>query len=192
MEVPEPTQVLVSKAQSGDRRALDEIASRYARRLEPWIDRRLGSKLRRCVTAEDLVQETFLRAVRSFPDFRWKGEASLWRWLLTIARHAIQDAGRSLEAQKRAPEREIPLAAKAAGPEGTRMDPREPPDTGTSPSKGPPRQERLERFQKALDSLRPEDREVIVLVSVKGIPVKDVAKRMAALPKRRPCSSSGR
>jgi RNA polymerase sigma-70 factor (ECF subfamily) len=182
MDVPEPTQILVTKAQGGDRRALDEIAARYAKRLEPWIDRKLGSKLRGSVTAADLVQETFLRATRYFPEFRWEGEASLWRWLLTIARHAVQDAGRSLEAQKRAPEREIPLAAKAAGAEGTRMDPREPPDTGTSPSKGPSRQERLQRFQRALESLRPEDREVIVLVSVKGIPVKDVAKRMGRSP----------
>jgi RNA polymerase sigma-70 factor (ECF subfamily) len=182
MEIPEPTQILVEKARGGDRQALDEIASRYAKRLEPWIDRKLGAKLRKNVTAEDLVQETYLRATRCFHEFRWEGEASLWRWLLTIARHAIQDAGRSLEAQKRAPEREIPLAAKATRSEGAPTDPREPPDTGTSASKGPTRHERLQRFQRALESLRPEDREVIILVSVKGIPMKDAAKKIGRSP----------
>ena len=47
--------------------------------------RRLGS----AADAEDLAQETYLRAMRSLPTYR--GEAPVRVWLLSIARHVCAD-----------------------------------------------------------------------------------------------------
>ena len=47
-------------------------------------------------SADDLAQETFIRAVRTLPRFR--GDASARTWLLAIARHACMDELRAVVA----------------------------------------------------------------------------------------------
>lgn len=49
--------------------------------------------------AEDLTQETFLRALRALPAYR--GDAAAKTWLLSIARRAAADAIRGAERRRR-------------------------------------------------------------------------------------------
>ncbi len=84
-------------------------------------------------------------------------------------------------AEKRGIEREMPLLSPGSGSGpgiggGAIVAP------GTSPTKGPERAERFDRFRAALGQLRPEDREIILLVSVKGIPVKEAARKLGKSP----------
>ena len=77
----ETTEALLGRAQKGERAALDEIAKRYEQRLRALILTRLNAALRTMVDAEDVLQETFMRAFRSIKNLHWQGEASFFGWL---------------------------------------------------------------------------------------------------------------
>jgi RNA polymerase sigma-70 factor (ECF subfamily) len=71
---------LVAGCRAGQREALDALVSAYQDRLL-----RLATALAGPGAAADLVQETLLAAVRSFPRFR--GESQLSTWLISILRN---------------------------------------------------------------------------------------------------------
>lgn len=70
---------IVSRAQRGDRRALDLVCRRLATPVHTLCYRLCQSQ----PTADDLTQETFVEVLRHLPEFR--GEASLATWVRTIA-----------------------------------------------------------------------------------------------------------
>jgi RNA polymerase sigma-70 factor, ECF subfamily len=71
---------LVAACREGQREAFDELVSRFYDRLY-----RLAYTMAGPGAAADLVQETFLAALRSLPNFR--GEAQLSTWLISILRN---------------------------------------------------------------------------------------------------------
>jgi RNA polymerase sigma-70 factor, ECF subfamily len=89
-------EVLVRSAQGGDRAAFEELIRRTSRLVFARLYLETGNTHR----AEDLLQETLLRAFRSLgqladaKDFR--------RWLLKIAQNALLDDARRASRQKRA------------------------------------------------------------------------------------------
>jgi RNA polymerase sigma-70 factor (ECF subfamily) len=69
--------------------------------------------------ADDVTQDTFLRAWRALPDFR--GDASARTWLLAIARRACADAVRRAVRRRRLVERaaaEATVEAMGTAPDG--------------------------------------------------------------------------
>jgi RNA polymerase sigma-70 factor, ECF subfamily len=77
---------VVAAATAGDESAFSEIVHRYGRELRAHCYRMLGSY----EDAEDLTQETFLRAWRSRDSFR--GNSSFRAWLHRIATNACLTA----------------------------------------------------------------------------------------------------
>ena len=71
-------QLLVAKVQQGDRGAFNELVVKYQRRLFRVICRIIPDP----GDAEDVMQETFIRAFRALPSFR--GEAGFYTWLFRI------------------------------------------------------------------------------------------------------------
>lgn len=82
-----PDELLVAAAQAGDARAFDELVSRHAGRVYGLVARLLGDR----TAAEDVAQETFVRAWRGLASFR--GEAQFSTWLYRIA---VNEANRAL------------------------------------------------------------------------------------------------
>ena len=78
----------------GDRVALDH----FVRATQPHVWRFVAS-LGDVQTADDLVQETYLRALGSLS--RFKGESSARTWLLSIARRAVADHIRAARCRPR-------------------------------------------------------------------------------------------
>src|SRR5471032_1606808 len=82
-EVPEAQ--LVSGAQSGDARSFELLFDRYFDMIHAFA-------YRVCLVeteADDITQETFIRAARGISSYR--GTASFKNWLYRIAHHALLD-----------------------------------------------------------------------------------------------------
>src|SRR5579884_3755441 len=76
---------LLARAQAGDERAFRELVEPYRRALEVHCYRMLSS----LQDAEDVVQETLLRAWRALE--RFEPRASVRTWLYRIATNACLD-----------------------------------------------------------------------------------------------------
>ena len=85
-------------ARDGDRMALTEAIR--ASEADVW---RFVAHLAGAADADDLTQDTFLRAWRALPEFR--AESSARTWLLSIARRACADAIRRNQRRRRITER---------------------------------------------------------------------------------------
>ena len=77
---------LVARAQGGDAEAFGALYDRYVDLVYRYVYYRVGSK----TLTEDLVSETFLRALRRITTFTWQGR-DFAAWLITIARNLIAD-----------------------------------------------------------------------------------------------------
>lgn len=87
-------QVLVERAQSGDKRAFGLLVEKYQRKL----GRLLSRMIRDQAEVEDVVQEAFIKAYRALPNFR--NESAFYTWLYRIG---INTAKNHLVAMGRRP-----------------------------------------------------------------------------------------
>ncbi|MFZ0666301.1 MAG: sigma-70 family RNA polymerase sigma factor [Acidimicrobiales bacterium] len=78
--------LLVERAQAGDNSAFDSLYSFYSARLERYCLQRLRDPHE----AQDVAQETFLRAWRALPNFG--GDRRFYPWLSVIASNLCTDA----------------------------------------------------------------------------------------------------
>lgn len=93
---PDPTpaddapldQTLIERWLGGDERAASQLVGRHAAGLARYVAS-LGER----DAAEEVVQDTFVRAFSSLESFR--GESSLRTWLFTIARRLVVDRRRA-------------------------------------------------------------------------------------------------
>jgi RNA polymerase sigma-70 factor (ECF subfamily) len=77
---------LVARAQRGDAEAFGLLYDRYLDLVYRYVYYRVGAK----ALTEDLVSETFLRALRRIGSFEWQGR-DFAAWLITIARNIVAD-----------------------------------------------------------------------------------------------------
>jgi RNA polymerase sigma-70 factor (ECF subfamily) len=92
---------LVRRARGGDGEALDQLLRRYQNRLRRIVRILLGPRVREVEESMDIVQETYLVALREIRGFEPESHGAILGWLTTIARNRIGDAWRRSTAQKR-------------------------------------------------------------------------------------------
>jgi RNA polymerase sigma factor RpoE len=78
MSEREIDQILVERAQGGDKHAFDLLVSKYQRKL----GRLLSRFIRDPAEVEDVSQEAFIKAYRALPSFR--GDSAFYTWLYRI------------------------------------------------------------------------------------------------------------
>ena len=136
---------LLSRAQAGDRLALESLISRYLPRLQRWASGRLPRWARGVADTQDLVQETLVQTFQRIDRFEARGDGSLYGYLRQAILNRIRDELR--KAKRR--------------PAGTALDSATP-DQGRSPLEEAIGREAVERYERALAALKPEDREAVV------------------------------
>src|SRR5919106_128714 len=87
------TPELLDGLRRGDRQVWEAFYHEQWDPLCRFIQARLTDKANSQADSEDLAQEVFCRAYTGISRFR--GEASLWTWLRSIAQHVIVDAMRT-------------------------------------------------------------------------------------------------
>jgi RNA polymerase sigma-70 factor, ECF subfamily len=76
----------VRMAQEGSAHAFALLYDRYVDQIFGYVYHRVGHRQ----TAEDLVSDVFLRALRRISTFKWQG-VDFGAWLMTIARNRVHD-----------------------------------------------------------------------------------------------------
>ena len=171
------TQQLVALAQRGDESALERLYYAYGERVRWMIRLRMGKELRPKLDSMDIVQDALTHALNGIKDFTYQNEGDFVRWLSKIAENALHDNWDRFHAEKRDVRKEIPL-----GNDGYRNSSRfsgiPGPIATTTPSVIFSRKEDLTRLEKAIDLLKPEYKEVIILTKIEGLGYREIANRV--------------
>ncbi|WP_239333919.1 sigma-70 family RNA polymerase sigma factor [Frankia sp. CiP3] len=151
---------LVRRAQEGDNEAFGRLYDSYLELVFRYVFYRVGSR----AMAEDIVSETFLRALRGIRTFTWQGH-DIGAWFITIARNLIIDHKKSRRARMEFPTDDILAAADTqlvSGPEESVLA-------------GVTNRELID----AVQALNPEQRECVVLRFLEGLSVRETALAMS-------------
>jgi RNA polymerase sigma-70 factor (ECF subfamily) len=129
----------------------------------------------------DLVQEALIEAIRDIDDFTYASDGDFLNWLSSIVENTIRDNIDRIHAAKRDVRRKVSLdrvavrTGRQAGDVGL-------PAVTTTPSVVLSLREELDRLERAMDGLKPQYREVIVLAKVEGLACKEIASRLNKSP----------
>ncbi len=166
---------LVLRAQEGDPQALNRLFERYYERVRRIVRLRLGARLRESVDSGDILQETFVAAVRAFGNFEMREEASLINWLSRLAERQIIAAADYHGAKKRDHRRSVSLHASTSATASVSL-PLAFPDETTQPLEKLASHEESRIVERCLDELAEEYRELIVLRNYAGASWEAVAE----------------
>jgi RNA polymerase sigma-70 factor, ECF subfamily len=151
---------LVAKSKAGDTRAFGELVRRYQKPVFRIVLRMVRSQ----DDADDLTQDTFVRAHRGLKTF--KEEFDFHPWLYRIAVNQAINFINRRKRQAAADIDEVPELDLKSGPE--------PENPLQSASRG----ELLSRLERALERL-PEDQRTVFLLRVQeGLSYEEIAKTM--------------
>ena len=153
----DPDQPLVRAAIAGDLHAFEQLVERHRDVVFRVVSRLVAGDQE----AEDLTQDTFLRAFHRLE--RYRGEAPFRSWLLRIAHNTavthVTQAGRATAHPLDAAGAEVALSIEAG-----------------SPADQLERRERRERLDTKLKGLGPAHRTVLVLRDIEGLSYQEIAR----------------
>ena len=171
------TQQLVTLAKDGDESALDQLCRVYSERVRWMVRLRMNKELRSKLESMDLAQDVLIHALRGLGDFTYKNEGDFIRWLSKIAQNALRDNLDKLHADKRNVRKELPLDGYRSTTNSRFIGSPGPIDI-TTPSMIMSRREDLAKLEKAIDMVKPEYREVIVLTKIEGLSYREIGDRL--------------
>jgi RNA polymerase sigma factor (sigma-70 family) len=137
---------LLARAREGDQQALDDLLSRYLPRLQRWAHGRLPPWARDARETQDLVQDTLTHVWKKLDSFVPRHEGAFYAYMRQALMNRVRDEIRRI--QRRGPVDALDSSK---------------PDHGPSPLEAAIGHQALERYEKALERLRPQDREAIIL-----------------------------
>jgi RNA polymerase sigma factor RpoE len=165
MSEREIDQILVERAQAGDRRAFDQLVSKYQRKL----GRLLSRFIRDSAEIEDVTQEAFVKAYRALPSFR--GDSAFYTWLYRIG---INTAKNYLVAQGR----RAPTSTQFDSEEAETFESADQLRDINTPESVLMSKQIGETVNSAIDALPDELRRAIVLREIDGLSYEEIAEMM--------------
>lgn len=167
------------RAVAGDEGALQHLFVHYHRPLLRAIDQRLEAKLRAVLDASDILQEAYVAANRSIASTDMPNLAAFYKWLETIAQHKLVDAERAFRTDKR----DVGRVARPIGGASEYADLLQTvAGHDLTPSRTLAREEAGAAVLSCLAFLTADQRRVIRLRFLDGMPVDEVAQRMDKTP----------
>ncbi len=155
--------ILVQRAQANDRAAFNEIVLRYKGKVFNYISRMIHNPS----DAEDLAQETFIRAYMSIHTFQ--SRASLNTWLFRIATNQCIDYSRRIKRSQ------IKITSLAQEYEDQEETEREIPDSTFDPQKLILNHELHEILDQAILELPEKLRTIALLYDIEGLSYEEIS-----------------
>jgi RNA polymerase sigma-70 factor (ECF subfamily) len=140
-----PSLVLLDKMQHGETEARDELIRRYWPRLERWARGRVPAGARDLYDTGDLVQETMLTAFDKLDGFAPEHDGALFAYLRTAVLNRVRSMART---------------ARRRG-DKVELGERDVADQAPSPLEAAIGRDTVDRYERAMARLRPEDRDAI-------------------------------
>jgi RNA polymerase sigma-70 factor (ECF subfamily) len=173
-QTPSDTEELLRRVAQGDPSAPGALLQRHRDRLRHLIVLRLDRRLRARIDPSDVIQETLAEAAQKLADYVRDRPLPFYPWLRRLAWERLVRLHRwRVRTGKRNVQREqlgLPLPDESAVQLADRLAWR-----GSSPSARLLRDERRDRVQAALASLREGDREVLVLRYLEHLSTREIA-----------------
>jgi len=163
---------LLLQAREGSEPALNRLFEQCGERLLSLIRLRMGAKLRSRMESGDLLNATLLRAFRSFDSLEARNTPSLMAWLGRIAESEIRDEADRLNAQRRDAAKEVPLDSDL-GELAAQL---------RSQTSQLVLSESRARLERAIEQLREEYREIILLRRYEELGFKEIGARLGKSP----------
>lgn len=161
---------LARRAQEGDDAAFAELVDRYT----PVIYRVARGMTGSGQDAEDIVQETFLRAYTHLEGYA-PSQSAFRTWLLTIARNLAINL---IHALKRRAARFLDDVGSVLDTDRSSSEPSFLRETDTDAESFMIRQEQMQRLERVLNKLPQRQRAVLVLKAYEGLGYAEIAKIM--------------
>ena len=169
----ETTFHLIERARAGDQEALEGLFARHLKPLQRWARGRLPKWARDLADTDDLVQDTLVQTFKRIEDFEPRRVGALQAYLRQALLNRIRNE----------------LRRKGRQPHATDLDGIEV-ESVESPLEQAIGREAVERYEAALQRLKPEEREAIIarvemgysfeeLAEVLGKPTPDAARKTA-------------
>lgn len=157
----------VTRFLAGDVAGFELIVKHYSGMVFSLAARFVGAQ-----EAEDVVQETFLRAYKGLESFR--GESSLKTWLYTIALNRVRARGSALTKLKKM----LSLSGNGEDDESflAVLDPKDP---AATPEENALQSERRTSLRRAIKALPDEFRTSVVLRDLEGLSYAEIAEVLA-------------
>lgn len=141
----ETTLALLLRAREGDHRSVEALFERCLPTLRRWARGRLPAYARDLLDTQDLVQEALLHTLKGLRTFEPRHQGALQAYLRQAIANRIRDEIRKVHRRPAAVELDEECA-----------------DAGPSPLQQAIGREGFEKYEAALERLRPADREAII------------------------------
>ena len=169
---------LIQRARAGDRAALQQLLWDHYNRLVGFIAPRLSGNLQRLVAIEDVVQETFILAIRDIGNCQAASDQAFAAWLSAIAEHRLHDIIKGLYRRKRGGDRRQ-VEALVVGSAGGLVELVElVSDHRSTPGRALTRHEAVQAMQIGIAALPEDQREAIRLRYLEGKSIEETAAKL--------------
>ena len=177
---PEQFRELLSRAQAGDRAAMDSLFEA----TRPYMLQVARTYADPDESASDLIQDAALRAWQAVGDFRGadaddETHTMFMAWIIRIVHRVGLNAVRDRQAKRRAPTQTIVSLDPAGASESSFDHPMEPAANESSPSVNLARAEQRQIIQHVLESsLNDEDRTIVRLRFFDCLSLRQISERL--------------
>lgn len=175
------TEELLERLIVADPLAWETLLDRIEQRLRVLLHFRLPTNARVRIDPEDILQNTFLDAIKGISGFEYRGPGSLQRWFSQILIHRIQ--------QEQARTSRLPTPNSTDGRELAmefESNPRRPLvqwiAAHATPSSEARHRERVARIRDVVERLPETEREVVLLVVYEGLNNAEAGHRLGVDP----------
>ncbi len=170
---PRESAALLERARQGQREALDAVFERSAGKLLALIRLRLGRGLRQQVESRDVLQATLLKAFERIDGLQSTETSSFMGWLARIAENEIRDLAAFHGRQRRDAGRNVALEGEAVAGLAAQV---------RSATSRLVWSEKAGRLERALESLEPDHREIVVLRRFEELSYPEIGQRLGRSP----------